>query len=64
VPSWMVGVSASVNLPLHHRAQKFSSGAESPGLSQKKGHKMVVVWWWTDWHPLENTESQFSTEYI
>jgi len=25
-PSWMVGVSASVNLPLHHRVQKFSSG--------------------------------------
>jgi len=25
-PSRMVGVSASVNLPLHHKAQKFSSG--------------------------------------
>ena len=22
-PSWMVGVSASVNLPLHHKVQKF-----------------------------------------
>ena len=25
-PSRMVGVSASVNLPLHHKVQKFSSG--------------------------------------
>ena len=25
-PSRMVGVSASVNLPLHHKLQKFSSG--------------------------------------
>jgi len=37
VPSQMVGVSASVNLPLH---QKFSSGA---GWSLKKGCKAVVV---------------------
>jgi len=29
--SWMVGVSASVNLPLHHKVQKFSSGTGSPG---------------------------------
>jgi len=45
-PSWMVNVSASVNLPLHHKVQKFSSGTRSPGWSRKKGHKMVVVWWW------------------
>jgi len=45
-PSWMVGVSASVNLPLHHKVQKFSSGTDSPGWSLKKGCKMVVVWWW------------------
>jgi len=38
----MVGVSASVNLPLHHKVQKFSSGTGSPGWSQKKGHKTVV----------------------
>jgi len=37
-PSWMVGVSASFNLPLHHKVQKFSSGTGSPGLSLKKGH--------------------------
>jgi len=36
-------VSASVNLPLHHKVQKFSSGIGSPGWSRKKGRKMVVV---------------------
>jgi len=41
-PSWMVGVSASVNLPLHHKVQKFSSGTGSSGWSRKKGRKMVV----------------------
>ena len=30
-PSRMVGVSASVSLPLHHKVQKFSSGTGSPG---------------------------------
>jgi len=39
----MVGVSASVNLPLHHEVQKFSSGTSSPGWSRKTGCKMVVV---------------------
>jgi len=28
-------VSASVNLPLYHKVQKFSSGTGSPGWSQK-----------------------------
>jgi len=42
-PSPMVGVSASVGLPLHHKVQKFSSGTSSPGWSRKKGRKMVVV---------------------
>jgi len=41
-PSRMVGVSASVNLPLHHKVQKFSSGTGSPGWSRKKGRKTVV----------------------
>ena len=44
VPSRMISVSASVNLSLHHKVQKFSSGTTSPGWSQKKGRKMVVVW--------------------
>jgi len=56
VPSRMVGVSASVNLPLHHKVQKFSSGIGSPGWSRKKGHKTVVVWWCncnhTQTHPI------------
>ena len=43
VPSQMVGVSASVSLPLHHKVQKFSSGTGSPGWSQKKGRETVVV---------------------
>jgi len=42
-PSRMVGVSASINLPLHHKVQKFSTGTGSPEWSQKKGHKTVVV---------------------
>jgi len=42
-PSRIVSVSASVNLPLHHKVQKLSSGTGSPGWSWKKGRKMVVV---------------------
>ena len=42
-PSRLVGVFASVNLPLHHKVQKFSSGTSSPVWSRKKGRKMVVV---------------------
>ena len=41
-PSRMINVSASVNLPLHHKVQRFSSCTGSPGWSQKKGRKMVV----------------------
>ena len=43
--SRMVSVSASVNLPLRHKVQKFSSGTGSPGWSRKKGRKTVVVWY-------------------
>ena len=42
-PIRMVSGSASVNLPLHHKVQKFSSGTGSPGWSRKKGRKTVVV---------------------
>jgi len=35
-------VSTSVNLPLHHKVQRFSSGTGSPGWSRKKGRKTVV----------------------
>jgi len=44
-PIRIVGVDASVNLPLHHKVQKFSSGTSSPEWSRKKGRKMVVVVW-------------------
>jgi len=36
-------VSASVNLPLHHKVQKFFSGTGSPGWSQKKGRKGSIM---------------------
>ena len=36
VPSQMVSVSASVNLSLHNKVQKFSSGTGSPGWSRKQ----------------------------
>jgi len=39
-------VSASVNLPLHPKVQKFSSGTGSPGWSRKKGRRMFVVGLW------------------
>jgi len=42
-PSRMVGVSASVNLPLHHKVQKFSSGTGSPGWSWKWAVKRLCV---------------------
>ena len=45
-PSRMVGVSASVNLPLHHKVRMFSSGTGSPGWSQKKG-PVKRLWWIT-----------------
>ena len=44
--SQMVSVSASVNLPLHHKVQKFSSGTGSPGWSQKRAVKWLWWWWW------------------
>jgi len=45
----MVIMSVSVNLPLHHKVQKFSSVTSSPGWSQKKGRgpgKRAVKWLW------------------
>ena len=40
-PNRMVSVSASVNLPLLHKVQKFFSGTGSPGWSRKKGRKRL-----------------------
>jgi len=42
-PSRMVGVSASVNLPLAHKVQKFASGTGSPGGPGKRAVKRL--WW-------------------
>jgi len=42
-PSRMVGVSASHNLPLHHKVQKFSFGTGLSGWSRKKSRKIVAV---------------------
>jgi len=42
-PSRMVSMSASVNHPLHHKVQKFTSGTGSPRWSRTKGRKTVVV---------------------
>ena len=37
-----VGVSASINLPLHHEVHKFSYGTGSPGWSWNNGRKTAV----------------------
>jgi len=52
VPSRMVSVSASVNLPLHHKVENLRSSLLAPahpggpGKSAVKGRKTVVVVWW------------------
>ena len=38
-------MSASVNLPLHHKVQKFSSGTVSPRWPRKKSRNTTVVVW-------------------
>jgi len=48
-------VSASVNLPLHHKVQKFSSGTGSPGWSWKNGRKTAVVVW-LEWVTVESSD--------
>jgi len=40
-PSRMIGVSASVNLLLHHKVQKFCSRTGSPGWSREKAVKRL-----------------------
>ena len=62
-PSRMVCMSASVNLPLHHKVQKSSSGTGSPGWSRKKGRKTVVgcgMVWRTLMFPDSNAPVAFS----
>ena len=45
-PSRMVSVSASVNLPLHHKVQKFPFGTDSPEWSRKRAVKRLCVPGW------------------
>jgi len=40
-PSRIVSVCASVNLPLHHKVQKFSSGTGLTGWSRKRAVKQL-----------------------
>jgi len=40
-PSQMVSMSASVNLPLHHKVEKFSSGTAHPGGPGKRAVKRL-----------------------
>jgi len=42
----MIGVSASVNLPLHHEVQKFSLALAHPGGPGKRAIKRLFWWWW------------------
>jgi len=58
----MVSVSASVNLPLHHEVQKFSSCTGSPKWSRKKGRKTVVVVTYLDTHSLTYSHRAQSKE--
>jgi len=52
-------VSASVNLPLHHKVQKFSSDTGSPEWSRKKGRKTVV--WYVVHHGFVMAAAQCNT---
>jgi len=64
-PSRMVGVSASVNLPLYHKVQKFSSGTGWHVWFRKKGRKTVVVWWWWWCHELcRNGQTNRGTVWV
>jgi len=50
-PSFMVGVSASVNLPLHHKVL-------APAQRGGPGKRAVKrLWWWCGGVPKENTVS-------
>jgi len=66
VTSQMVGVSSSVNLPLHHKVQKFSSGTGSSGWSRKKGRKTVVVVYGsnTKHDPDHDYRSRYVTKFV
>ena len=54
-PNRMVGVSASVNLPLHHKVQKFASGTGSPGGPGKMAVKRLWLYLPCAWLFLQTT---------
>jgi len=60
VPSWMVSISASVNLPLHHKVQKFSSGIGSPGGPVKRAVKQL----WCGYCSAEGMDSSFTGKKV
>ena len=65
MPSRMVDVSASFNLPLHHKVQKLSSGTGSPWWSRKKGHKTAVcVCGWELLHSIQYHYDDNFTRHI
>ena len=45
-PSQMVGVSASVNLPLHHKSRSSLLAPAHPGGPGKGTIKWLSWWWW------------------
>ena len=47
-PSRMVGVSASVNLPLHHKVRSSLLAPADPGGAGKRAPKRLW-WWWRQW---------------
>jgi len=49
-PSRMASVYASVNLPLHHKVQKFSSAPTHPGGPGKRAVNGCVWWCATHGH--------------
>jgi len=60
VPSWLVGMSASVNRPLHNKVQKFSSGTGSNEPSAPETGVLDVVVR-TQWAPKLATSVQIRT---
>ena len=56
----MVSVSASVNLSLHHKVQKFLFWNRLTRVVPEKGRKTVVMWWWCDFRLVLSPEKYLS----
>jgi len=57
-PSRMVSVSASVNLPLHHKVHRFSSGKAHPGGPGKRAVKWLCGGMTIPWETRKNRMNQ------